>query len=258
MGILDGKTVLITGVLTDDSLAWHAARHAQEEGAEVILTGFGRGLSITRRTARRFPTEPLVLELDVTDPDQPHAVADEVLSRYGRLDGLLHAIGFAPASVLGNGMLDAEWPDVATALEVSAFSLKVLASAFLPLLEHDGGGSIVGLDFDARVAWPAYDWMGVAKAALESLARYLARDLGPRGVRVNLVAAGPIRSVAAKSIPGFSRFEGAWHERAPLGWDVVADGDAVGRACVALLSDLFPRTTGEIIHVDGGYHAVGA
>lgn len=258
VGILEGKTVLITGVLTDDSLAWHAARHAQAEGAEVVLTGFGRGLSITKRTARRFETVPEVLELDVTDPDQPGAVAEQVRSRYGRLDGLLHAIGFAPSSILGNGMLDAAWPEVATALEVSAFSLKVLASAFLPLLEQGGGGSIVGLDFDASVAWPAYDWMGVAKAALESLARYLARDLGPRGVRVNLVAAGPIRSVAAKSIPSFPQFESAWHDRAPLGWNVTADGDAVGRACVALLSDLFPRTTGEIIHVDGGYHAVGA
>ena len=258
MGILDGKTVLVTGVLTDDSLAWHAARHAQAEGAEVVLTGFGRGMSITRRTARKLEREPGVLELDVTDPSQPAAAAEAVRARYGRLDGLLHSIAFAPASILGSGMLSADWPDVATALEVSAYSLKVLAAAFVPLLEQDGGGSIVGLDFDASVAWPAYDWMGVAKAALESLARYLARDLGPRGIRVNLVAAGPIRSVAAKSIPGFTRFEDAWDERAPLGWDVVADGDAVGRACAALLSDLFSRTTGEIVHVDGGYHAVGA
>jgi enoyl-[acyl-carrier protein] reductase I len=107
-------------------------------------------------------------------------------------------------------------------------------------------------------AWPAYDWMGVAKAALESSSRYLARELGPRGIRVNLVAAGPIRTMAARSISGFDRFENVWDERAPLGWDVKGDHEAVGRACVALLSDWFPKTTGELVHVDGGFHAVGA
>jgi enoyl-[acyl-carrier protein] reductase I len=258
MTLLEGKTILITGVLTDDSLAWRAAEHARAAGATLVLTGFGRGLALTRRVARKLDLEAEVLELDVTDPAQPPAVAATVAQRYGRLDGLVHAIGFAPASALGNGMLGVGWDDVATTLQVSAFSLKVLAEAFLPLFERAGGGSIVGLDFDASVAWPAYDWMGVAKAALEGLARYLARDLGPRNVRVNLVAAGPVRTVAARSIPGFDRWEDTWGERAPLGWDVRADGDAVGRACVALLSDLFPRTTGEIVHVDGGHHAVGA
>ena len=258
MGLLDGKRLLVTGVLTDDSLAYAAAGLAIAEGAELVLTGFGRGLSITERTARKLPGEVDVLELDVTRPAQVAAAAAAVDARFGRLDGLLHAIGFAPAACLGQGILRAEWADVATAIEVSAYSLKALAAGFLPLLERAGSSSIVGLDFDATVAWPAYDWMGVAKASLESLARYLARDLAPAGVRVNLVAAGPIRSVAAKSIPGFARFEDAWAERAPLGWDVRADGDAVGRACVALLSDYFPKTTGEIVHVDGGYHAVGA
>ena len=258
MGILDGKRLLVTGVLTDASLAFAVARVAQLEGAEIVLTGAGRPISLTRRTARRLPREPEVLELDVTLPEQASAVATALQDRWGHLDGLVHAIGNAPESCLGGDVLRADWPDVATALQISTYSLKLLAAAFAPLLERSpGGGAIVGLDFDATVAWPAYDWMGVAKAALESLARYLARDLGPRNIRVNLVAAGPVRTMAAKSIPGFSAFEDVWDKRAPLGWDV-HDPDAVARAVVALLSDWFPRTTGEIVHVDGGFHATGA
>ncbi len=257
MGILEGRRILVTGVLTDDSLAFGAARLAQEEGAEVALTGFGRGLSLTTRVARKLPAPAEVHELDVTVPGQAEDVATELEKRWGTLDGVVHAIGFAPESCLGKGVLLADWPDVATALEVSAYSLKVLAAAFAPLLSRAaGGGSIVGFDFDATVAWPGYDWMGVAKAALESLARYLARDLGPSGIRVNLVAAGPVRTLAAKSIPAFDTFESVWDGRAPLGWDV-RDSEAVARACVALLSDWFPRTTGEIVHVDGGFHATG-
>ncbi|MFZ2056749.1 MAG: enoyl-ACP reductase FabI [Acidimicrobiales bacterium] len=258
MGILEGKRILVTGVLTDDSLAFGTARLAQEEGAEVALTGFGRGMSLTTRAARKLPTPVEVYELDVTMEEQADQVALELRNRWGGLDGVVHAIGFAPESCLGKGVLVAGWKDVATAVEVSAYSLKVLAAAFAPLLSQAaGGGSIVGFDFDATVAWPGYDWMGVAKAALESLARYLARDLGPNSIRVNLVAAGPISTVAARSIPGFERFESVWDARAPLGWDV-RDSEAVARACVALLSDWFPRTTGEIIHVDGGFHAAGA
>ncbi|MGO9964561.1 MAG: enoyl-ACP reductase FabI [Acidimicrobiales bacterium] len=256
MGILDGKRILVTGVLTDDSLAFGAARLAQEQGAEVALTGFGRGLSLTNRAARKLPAPVEVYELDVTVEEQANRVASELSERWGGLDGVVHAIGYAPDSCLGNGVLVSGWSDVATAVEVSTYSLKVLAAAFAPLLAKGGGGSIVGFDFDATVAWPGYDWMGVAKAALESLARYLARDLGPRGIRVNLIAAGPISTVAARSIPSFERFESVWNTRAPLGWDV-RDSEAVARACVALLSDWFPRTTGEIIHVDGGFHATG-
>lgn len=257
MGILDGKRILVTGVLTDASLAFGVARLAQQEGAEVVLTGAGRGLSLTRRTARKLPVEPEVLELDVTVPAHFEAVREHLAGRWGALDGILHAIGFAPPSCLGGGFLGAPWDDVAVALHVSAFSLKALAATFAPLMEAAGGGSVVGLDFDARVAWPAYDWMGVAKAALESTARYLARDLGPKGIRVNLVCAGPIRTVAARSIPGFAAFEDTWDARAPLGWDV-HDAEPVARACVALLSDWFPKTTGEMVHVDGGFHAMGA
>jgi enoyl-[acyl-carrier protein] reductase I len=253
--LLSGRRIVITGVLNDDSIAFHAARLAQEHGAEIVLTSFGRILSITQRVAKRLPTPPDVLELDVSVPEHHAALAAELGRRWGRVDGVLHAIAFAPPSALGGNFLTTEWPDVATAVQVSAYSLKALAVTLAPLMPR--GSGIVGLDFDATVAWPGYDWMGVAKAAFESCARYLARDLGPQQIRVNLVAAGPVRTVAAKSIPGFERFEEVWDGRAPLGWDV-RNPDPVARACVALLSDLFPATTGEIVHVDGGYHAMGA
>jgi meromycolic acid enoyl-[acyl-carrier-protein] reductase len=259
VGLLDGKRLLITGVLTDASLAFATARLAQEEGAEIVLSGAGRALSLTRRTARKLPEEPDVLEIDVTSPEQLAAAGEALSARWDRLDGMLHAIGFAPPDCLGGGMFAAGWDDVSVALNISAYSLKALVDAFLPLLEaagKDGGASVVGLDFDATVAWPVYDWMGVAKAAFESTARYLARDLGPQGVRVNLVAAGPIRTTAAKSIPGFDAFEDIWDTRAPLGWDV-RDPEPAAKACVALLSDWFPATTGEMVHVDGGVHAMG-
>ena len=255
MGLLDGKRIVITGVLTDASLAFGVAKLAQEEGAEVVLTGAGRGLRLTQRTARKLPSEPEVLELDVTEPDHVASVRDHLANGWGGLDGALHAIGFAPEACLGGGFLDAGWSDVSVALEISAYSLKTLAELAAPLMTD--GGSLVGLDFDATVAWPAYDWMGVAKAALESTNRYLARELGPRQIRCNLVAAGPVKTMAAKSIPGFAQFEDAWDERAPLGWDVT-DSSAVAKACVALLSDWFPQTTGSMVHVDGGYHAIGA
>jgi meromycolic acid enoyl-[acyl-carrier-protein] reductase len=253
MGILDGKRILVTGVLTDASIAFHVARIAQQEGARVVLTGFGR-LTLVERIAKRLPDPPPVVELDVTDAGQLDSLADRVSGHLDGLDGVLHAIAFAPQAALGGNFLQTEWADVATAVHVSTYSLKALAAAALPLMTS--GGSIVGLDFDASRAWPAYDWMGVAKAGLESCARYLARDLGGRGIRVNLVAAGPLRTMAAKSIPGFSGFEDMWDDRAPLGWDIT-DPEPAARACVALLSDWFPATTGEIVHVDGGTHAVG-
>jgi enoyl ACP reductase len=259
VGLLDGKRLLITGVLTDASLAFSVARLAQEEGAEIVLSGAGRALSLTRRTARKLPTEPEVLEIDVTSPEQLRAAGAALADRWDRMDGLLHAIGFAPPDCLGSGMFAADWDDVSTAIHISTYSLKALVDAFMPLLKAaggDGGASVVGLDFDATVAWPVYDWMGVAKAGLESLSRYLAKELGPAGIRVNLVAAGPVRTMAAKSIRGFSAFEDTWADRAPLGWDI-HDSTAVAKACLALFSDLFPMTTGEILHVDGGVHAVG-
>lgn len=250
--LLDGKRILVTGVLTDASLAFAVAKLAQEEGADVVLTSFGRQMSLTERSARRLPTKPDLVELDVTNAGDLAGLAGVV---GGRLDGVLHAVAFAPESCLGGGFVDAPWDDVAVALQISAYSLAALTRASLPLMQ--GGGSVVGLDFDATQAWPVYDWMGVAKAALESTARYLARDLGPSNVRVNLVCAGPVRTMAAKSIPGFDQFEDVWSKRAPLGWDL-RDPTPVARACVALLSDWFPATTGEMVHVDGGFHAVGA
>ncbi len=253
-GLLDGKHLLVTGVLTEASIAFTVAKLAQEEGAQVVLTGFGRGLSITRRIAARLPQTAPVLELDATDEEHLGSLAPRMAEHTDRLDGVVHAIGFAPQNALGDEFADVPWDDVEVAIKVSTWSLASLCRATRPLLsEH---ASVVGLDFDASVAWPAYGWMGVAKAGMESAARYLARELGPHGVRVNLVAAGPLRTMAAKSIPGFDQFESAWAERAPLGWDV-NDATPAARACVALLSDWFPATTGEIVHADGGFHAVG-
>jgi enoyl-[acyl-carrier protein] reductase I len=255
MGILDGKKLVITGVLTDASLAFGVAKIARAEGAEIVLTGAGRALSLTKRTARKLGDGIDVFEFDVTVPEHVDAVRDAVAAKWGRVDGVLHAIGFAPESCLGDDFFGAPWEDVAVAMHISTYSLKTLADAFVPLM--DQGGSLVGLDFDNQQAWPAYNWMGVAKSALQSVSRYLARELGPQQIRCNLVAAGPIKTMAAKSIPGFRLFEDTWDGRAPLGWDV-QNSEPVARACVALLSDWFPATTGEIIHVDGGYHAVGA
>ncbi|MEM7140059.1 MAG: enoyl-ACP reductase FabI [Actinomycetota bacterium] len=255
MGLLEGKNILITGVLTDASLAFGVAKIAQEQGAQIILTGAGRGLRLTERTARKLPESCDVLELDVTEPEQVTALREALAERWGRVDGALHSIGFAPETILGDDFMSGEWDDVKVALEISAYSLKVLADATAPLMTD--GGSIVGLTFDATLAWPAYNWMGVAKAALESTNRYLARALGPQGIRCNLVAAGPIRTIAAKSIPGFAEFENVWDDKSPLGWDV-NDSTAVAETTVALLSDWFRGTTGSIVHVDGGYHSVGA
>ena len=255
MGLLDGKRLLITGVLTESSIGYGVARLAQSEGAEIVLTGVGNGMKHTRRTAEKLDTVPEVLELDITDASHIATVRDHLAGAWGSVDGALHSIGFAPPVCLGGTFLDAGWDDVSVAMHASAYSLKALSDVVAPLMTS--GGSIVGLDFDNTVSWPAYDWMGVAKSALESTSRYLARYLGPQGIRVNLVAAGPIKTVAARSIPGFSKFEDVWDERAPLGWDV-KDSSAVAKACVALLSDWFPQTTGEIVHVDGGYHTTGA
>jgi meromycolic acid enoyl-[acyl-carrier-protein] reductase len=257
MGILSGKRILVTGVLTDASIAFHVARLAQDEGAEVVLTSFGRVLRLTERISGRLPTRAPVVELDVTSNEDLEALAGRVSEHVDGLDGVLHSIGFAPEGALGGNFLNTPWEEVATAVQVSAYSLKSLTMAARPLFDPTRGASIVGLDFDARVAWPKYDWMGVAKAALESTSRYLARDLGREGIRVNLVAAGPIKTMAAKSIPGFEDFEGVWETRAPLSWDV-SDPEPAARACVALFSDWFPKTTGELIHVDGGVHAMGA
>jgi enoyl-[acyl-carrier protein] reductase I len=253
-GLLDGKRLLVTGVITEASIAFSVAKLAQQEGAQVVLTGFGR-MSLVQRVAAKLPQPAPVVELDVADQEHLDTLADRVREHVDGIDGVLHAIAFAPASCLGSGFLDAPWDDVATAVQVSAYSLKSLAVATLPLFD-EAGGAIVGLDFDARVAWPAYDWMGVAKAGLESTTRYLARELGPKRIRVNLVAAGPIRTMAAKSIPGFAQFEDAWDGRAPLGWNN-EDALPVARSTLALLSDWFPATTGEMVHVDGGFHAMG-
>jgi enoyl-[acyl-carrier protein] reductase I len=255
--LLDDKRLLITGVLNDASIAFHVARLAQEQGAQIMLTGFGRAMRITQRVARRLPRPPDVLELDVTQPEHLERVAGELGDRWGAVDGAVHAIAFAPQNAMGGRFLDTPWEDVAQSVHVSTYSLVALARALRPLLASAGGGAIVGLDFDATVAWPVYDWMGVAKAGLESCCRYLARDLGPQGTRVNLVAAGPLQTVAARNIDGFSDLRDVWARRAPLGWDTT-DPDPVARVICALLSEWTPAITGEIVHVDGGVHAMGA
>jgi enoyl-[acyl-carrier protein] reductase I len=255
--MLQDKRLLITGVLTDDSIAWHTARVAQELGAEVVLTGFGRGLSLTTRSAKRLPTEADVIELDINDADHMQALVADLDARWGGIDGALHAIAFAPADALGGAFLETPAESASTAFLTSAFSYKTLAVGLRPLFAKAGGGALVGLDFDNSLAWPAYDWMGVSKSALQSVNRYLARYLGKENIRVNLVSAGPLGTVAAKSIPGFTQFENLWQVRAPLGWDPKNPEPVAKMACV-LLSDFAGSTSGEIVHVDGGFHAVAA
>jgi enoyl ACP reductase len=254
--LLDGKKLLITGVLTPASIAFDSARVAQEQGAEVVLTGFGRGMGLTEKTARRLPAAPDILELDINRPEHVEALAKQLEARWGRVDGALHAIAFAPEDALGGNFLNTPWESVSVAMQTSAFSLKALAAGLLPLMK-EAGGSIVSLDFDASQAWPLYDWMGVSKAALESVTRYLARDLGPHGIRVNCVSAGPLKTIAAKGIPGFHTLADVWAERAPLGWDT-GNPEPVARAVAFLLSEWSAGITGEIVHVDGGFHAMGA
>jgi meromycolic acid enoyl-[acyl-carrier-protein] reductase len=258
--LLDGKKLLITGVLTDDSIAFAVAKVAQEQGAEVLLTNVGRGVRLTEKVARKLPTTPDVLQMDVNNPDDIDVVAGEVMSRWGRLDGVLHSIGFAPQDALGGNFLTAPWESVSIAFQTSAYSLKALSVGLLEPMKvagADSGASVVSLTFDGRLAWPIYDWMGVAKAGLEAITRYLARDLGEHNIRVNTVSAGPIRTMAGKSIPGFDAIAGTWSGRAPLAWSLT-DATPVGNMCAFLLSDLASMTTGEMIHVDGGYHALGA
>ncbi|WNM23224.1 enoyl-ACP reductase FabI [Demequina capsici] len=254
MGMLEGKNILVTGVLTEGSIAFHVARLCQEQGATVVLSGVGRSLKITQAMGRRLPVEAQVVELDVTNEEHVAALADRVREHVPHLDGVVHSIGFAPQSVMGGNFMSGEWPDVSTAVHISAYSLKALAAATAPLLTE--GGSIVGLTFDGRYAWPVYDWMGVAKAAFEAVSRYVARDLGVKGIRCNVVSAGPIKTTAAKHIPGFDQMESIWSDRAPLGWDS-SDPEPAAKAVTALLSDWFPATTGEMVHVDGGVHAMG-
>ena len=253
--LLENKRLLITGVLTPQSIAFAAAQAAQEQGAELLLTSFGKAMSLTERSARRLPTPVDVLEMDVNDPAHVQAVHDEIAGRWGRLDGFLHAIAFAPQDALGGNFVNTPWESVRVAFQTSTFSLKALAAGMLPLMKAEGG-AIVSLDFDATVAWPIYDWMGVCKAGLEAVTRYLARDLGPHGIRVNSVSAGPLKTIAAKGIPGFEVIADAWADRAPLGWDVT-DPSPVARAIVFLLSDWSGGISGEIVHADGGFHAIG-
>ena len=254
--LLQDKRVLVTGVLTPKSIAFAIAEACQRAGARTLLTSFGRAMSLTQRSAQRLDPAPEVLEMDVTKEDQVRAVAHHARERWGGVDAVVHAVGFAPDDCLGGHFLETPWASVATAFEVSSYSLRTLAAEFVPLMPETGG-SMVTLTFDASVAWPAYDWMGPAKAALEAIVRYLARDLGPRRVRVNSLSAGPLETIAAKSIPGFASIKSVWEQQAPLGWDT-QDTGPVADACLFLLSDLARGVTGEVVHVDGGFHSQGA
>ena len=255
--LLEGKKLVITGVVTDTSIAWHAARIAQEEGAEIVLTGFGRGMRLTERASKRLPKAADVLELDINDQSHMDALAADLHSRWGVVDGALHAIAFAPQDALGGNFLNTPVESAVTAFRTSAFSYKTLAVGLAPLMRSAGGGALVALDFDNSQAWPIYDWMGVAKSALQSVTRYLARDLGADRIRVNAVSAGPLSTIAAKSIPGFQSLEKAWQQRSPIEWDS-SDPTPVAQMVALLLSEWTPMTTGEVVHVDGGFHSVAA
>jgi enoyl-[acyl-carrier protein] reductase I len=256
VGILEGKNILVAGVTLDTSIAFHVARIAQAEGANVIVSNFGRAMSLTGRVIKKLDPVPPLLEVDVTNDEHLAGLAATIGEHVDHLDGVVHSLAFAnPETALGGKFLSTPYTDVSTAVHVSAYSFNSLAMAAKPLLANPA--SIVGLTFDATISWPVYDWMGVAKAALESTSRYMARYLGPDGVRVNLVAAGPLQTLAKKAIGGADEFDTIWAQRAPIGWDP-KDQTPTAKAVVALLSDWFPATTGEIVHVDGGVHAMGA
>jgi len=256
VGILEGKNILVAGVTLDTSIGFHVARIAQQQGATVLVSNFGRAMSLTGRVIKKLDPVPPLLEVDVTNTEHLDGLADAIAAHVDRLDGVVHSLAFAnPETALGGKFLTTPYGDVSTAVQVSAYSLSSLTMAVKPLLANPA--SVVGLTFDATIAWPVYDWMGVAKAALESTSRYLARYLGPDGIRVNLVAAGPLETLAKKAIGGADEFNTVWAQRAPIGWEP-KNIEPTAKAVVALLSDWFPATTGEIIHVDGGVHAMGA
>lgn len=256
MGILEGKNILVTGVTMNTSIAYEVANLAQQEGATVVVSNFGRALSLTKRIVQRLDPVPPVIELDVTDADHLAGLTGELSRHMDQLDGIVHSIAFAnPKTALGGEFLRTGWDDVATSLQVSAYSMVSLTMACDPLFGDSA--SVVGLTFDGSVSWPVYDWMGVSKATLEAVSRYLARYLGPHGVRSNLVSAGPLETIAKKAIPGVGSLNDVWSDRAPLGWDAT-DLEPAAKAVVALLSDWFPKTTGEVVHVDGGLHSTGA
>jgi enoyl ACP reductase len=251
--LLEGRRLVVTGVATRSSIAFAVADLAQQLGAEVVLTSFGRMRRLTERAAHGLPRLPEIVELDVTEQSDFTRLHAELELLWGRVDGVVHAIAFAPPDAIGGDFLATPPESAELTFRTSAYSLQALAAALAPLMP--AGGSIVGLDFDATRAWPGYNWMGVAKAALESVSRYLALELGGRGIRVNLVSAGPLKTTAARGLPSFEHLAEAWAKYAPLGWDTRTPEVVAGSVCF-LLSDLARGVTGEILHVDGGLHAI--
>ncbi len=253
MGLLDGKTILVSGVFTETSIAFRAAEVAQEEGATVILTAFGRRRRITETVARRLPVTPALVEFDATVAEDVDLMHGQVAELTDQVHGVVHCISASLPSVVGEHFPTATWEDVSHSFQVSAYSYQALVRGVDTLLVD--GASVVGCTLDASVAWPVYGWAGVAKAAYESTNQYLAHHYGPRGIRCNLIAAGPVESFTMKAIEGTDAVDGMWGTRAPLGWDST-DSRPIARSITALLSDWLPATTGSIIHADGGFHAV--
>lgn len=254
--MLAGKRLLITGVVNTDSIAFATAVAALDGGAEILLSSLGRDLDAARRAAAELPGEVPIVEADLTSTEDLEHLAAHIAGTWGHLDGALHAIAFAPQEALAGSFLDAGSQAAARAFDTSTFSYASLARVVAELAPPSGG-SIVGLDFDAAGAWPVYNWMGVCKAGLEAVNRYVARDLGPRRIRSNLIAAGPIHTRAAGGIPDFQRLTDAWDSTSPLPWDAKDSSPVADTACF-LLSDLSRMISGEILHVDGGYHAMAA
>ena len=252
-GLLAGKRILVTGVLTDRSLAYHAAAKMQELGAEVLLTSFGRAKRITERAAQMLPKATDVLELDVTKQSDYDALVEELGARWDSVDGLLHSVAFAPAQLFKDPFLHANLDDVEAAMRISSYSLQQLSATLLPLMvRSQSGASIVALTVEDRVRVHPYAWMSVAKSVLNSIARQLAVHLADHNVRVNLIAAGPVRTNAGSVIPEFSEMEDTY-KRAPLGWDT-RDHTAIAGPAAFLMSDLSRNMTGDILKVDGGMH----
>ena len=253
--LLSGKRVLVLGLMDNRSFAWSIGQAASAEGADVLYTC--QRERIVRGFFRRNEADlgdAQLIEADVTDET---SVEKAIAEAGAPLHGLVFSVAFAsPETCLGGRMDAAPVEDVLKALHVSAVSLATVCKHAVPAMTE--GGSIVALSFDSQHSYPGYNWMGVAKAALEALVRGLQRDYGPLGVRVNTLSAGPQETLAASHIPGFSEIASIYPPRAPLGWNLSTSGEAVGRAACLLLSDLATGIGGTVLTVDGGAHSMGA
>jgi enoyl-[acyl-carrier protein] reductase I len=256
MSSLSGKTGLIVGVANKRSIAWAIAQAASNAGARLALTYQGERLEENVRDLSSSLTDPLILPCDVSDDAQIAHVFEEIDRAFGGLDFVVHGAAFAPREELSNPFVQTTRDGFRMALDISAYSLVALTRAALPLMERRGGGSVVTLTYlGSDRVFPNYNVMGVAKAALESSVRYLAADLGPKNVRVNAISAGPIKTLAAAGISGFSSILQLYRDRAPLHRTV--ETSEVADAALFLLSDAGRGVTAEVLMVDAGFHAMG-